>query len=143
MMGVYGDKAKEIMKQGSNCCQAVVLAFKDEFPVNEDELYKLSASFGGGMGYLGLTCGALAGAGMVFGNKFGTGFIHDPEYKKAFYAVIKKMGQEFEENTGALNCADLKSLQKTDIKMRSCLELAAYAADLAEKYLKEYENGIL
>ena len=60
-----GEVAKDYMKKGCNCCQSVVLAFPDILKLDQETLSALAASFGGGMGYLGLTCGALAGAGMV------------------------------------------------------------------------------
>ena len=52
-----------------NCCQQVLLSFSSELELSEDELMKLGAPFGGGMGDLSGTCGALIGAQMVLGLK--------------------------------------------------------------------------
>ena len=136
-----GEVAKNYMKQGCNCCQSVVMAFPDAISADQQELFALAASFGGGMGYLGLTCGALAGAGMVFGAKFGSDFKGDPAYKKAFYAAVKEMGEEFGKERGALTCDELKRLQKEG-RANSCIALTEYAVSLAEKYLEKYADTL-
>ena len=67
--------------KGCNCAQCVCLAFEDEFNMSREDLLRMAAPFGGGMGYYGLTCGALAGAGMVFSNRYGSDFIDNKAYK--------------------------------------------------------------
>lgn len=131
----------EFASQGCNCCQAVCMAFEDEFAVSREELMVLAAPFGGGMGYFGLTCGALAGAGMVFSNHFGADFINDKEYKAAFYAAVKDMCQQFTEENGDAKCDVLKQLRK-DGKGYSCRELMYRAADLAERYIAKYSDTL-
>lgn len=60
------EKALEVKHQmGINCCQAVLLAFQDELGKSEEELIRLGSGFGGGMGCMEGTCGALVGAIMA------------------------------------------------------------------------------
>ena len=60
------EKALEVKHQmGINCCQAVLLAYKDELNKTEEELLRLGSGFGGGMGCMEGSCGALIGAVMV------------------------------------------------------------------------------
>ncbi len=60
------EKALEVKHQmGINCCQAVLLAYKNELGKSEEELLRLGSGFGGGMGCAEGTCGALVGAVMA------------------------------------------------------------------------------
>lgn len=131
----------EFASQGCNCCQAVCMAFENEFDIPREEIMVLSAAFGGGLGYYGLTCGALAGAAMVFGNRFGADFINDKEYKAVFYAAVKDLAEKFAEENGDATCAVLKQLRK-DSKGYSCRELMYRAADLAERYIEKYSGTL-
>ena len=47
------------LKAGCNCAQAVVLSYADKLPLEEETLKKLAAGYGGGMGCMEGTCGAL------------------------------------------------------------------------------------
>ena len=62
-----GDIAKSYFLQGYNCAQAVLLAFEDAIGLDRDALLKLTLPFGGGMGRLRLTCGAVSGMVMALG----------------------------------------------------------------------------
>ena len=62
-----GKIAKELFEKGYNCCQAVLLAYCKELGIDEKIAAKLSSSFGGGMGGMGETCGAVTGMFMVAG----------------------------------------------------------------------------
>ena len=55
------------LKASCNCAQAVVLSYADKLPLEEETLKKLAAGYGGGMGCMEGTCGALVGAVMVAG----------------------------------------------------------------------------
>ena len=55
------DYAVQLKHTSCNCCQAVLCAFADEVGMTEDELKRIGAAFGVGMGCLESTCGALIG----------------------------------------------------------------------------------
>ena len=61
--------AVQLKHTSCNCCQAVLCAFADEVGMTEDELKRIGAAFGVGMGCLESTCGALIGAQMLMGIK--------------------------------------------------------------------------
>ena len=60
-----GQIAKENFESGMNCSQSVVLAFKDEMGLSEEQLKKLSIGFGGGIARQRQVCGAVCGMTMV------------------------------------------------------------------------------
>ena len=54
-------------QHGCNCCQAVLLALKDQTNMSEEELRRLGAGFGLGLGNMEGTCGALIAAAIIAG----------------------------------------------------------------------------
>lgn len=60
-------KAIEAFNSGMNCAQSVLLAYSEQFKLDENLAFQISSGFGGGMGRLQKTCGAVTGAFMVIG----------------------------------------------------------------------------
>ena len=110
------EKAKEYFQQGYACSQAVVLAFSDVLSVGKEELAKLSLPFGGGMGRLRLTCGAVSGVGIVLGLLFADAE-NTPENKKTVYAVTQELCNRFKEENGSLLCGELLSGVKIPVEV--------------------------
>ena len=96
------DCAVQLKHSGCNCCQAVLCAFAEETGMTEEELIRIGAAFGGGMGCLEATCGALVGAQMLLGIKKYSG---RPVARDAAAALRK-----FKELCGATVCRDLKGV---------------------------------
>lgn len=133
-------------KQGYNCSQSVVLAFKDLIS-NADELVKISAPFGGGISRMRETCGAVSGMVLVIGSLFGYSTPETGEKKQELYAKTQELLRIFEEKYGSLTCRELLKLTskhddptpaKRDenfYKTRPCMELIGGAAEILEEYL--------
>ena len=64
-------KAAELFLSGSNCAQAVAVAFCDVTGLEPAFAAKMASSFGGGMGRLREVCGAVSGMLMVAGLIYG------------------------------------------------------------------------
>jgi C_GCAxxG_C_C family probable redox protein len=64
-MNDKANRAISYFNEGKNCAQSVLLAFSEDFDVDPTILESLSLGFGGGMGHLQKTCGAVTGAFMV------------------------------------------------------------------------------
>ena len=112
------------LKAGCNCAQAVVLSYADKLPLEEETLKKLAAGYGGGMGCMAGTCGALVGAVMAAGmltDGQGTGR----------YAREILLG--FRERCGATICKDLKGVEtgKVLCPCTECVRNAVLAAGAA------------
>ncbi len=142
-------RAKEYFLQGYACSQAVALAFSDIVGVDEDTIAKLTLPFGGGLGRLRLTCGAVSGMAFVIGSAFGKAE-NTPENKKVVYAITQELCAKFKEEYGSLICGDLLSgkvpvevggvaEERTQeyYKKRPCAEMVAFAAKILEDYLRE------
>ena len=92
----HREKAAELFVNGSNCAQAVAVAFCDVTGMEPELAAKLSSSFGGGMGRMREVCGAVSGMLMVLGALYG---YDDPgekdRAKKAHYAMVQELAGKF------------------------------------------------
>ena len=148
------ERAKELFLQGYACSQAVVLAFADVVRVDEATLYKIALPFGGGLGRLRLTCGAVSGMAMVIGLLYSE-TENAPENKKKTYAIVQELCGKFQDANGSLICAELLSGMKVPVQVggeaeartaeyyrkRSCGDMVYHAADILEEYIKK--SGII
>ena len=101
----------ELFMKGIDCSQVVVGAFAEELGITTEEAYKMSAAFGGGMG-LGETCGAVVGAMIVLGLKYGHCEVEHMGQKDIMNAKRAEFLQKFQEKYAVCNC---KGLLKHDI----------------------------
>ena len=85
--------AKEKFLQGFACSQAVALAFSDVMGLNEETISKIMLPYGGGLGRLRLTCGAVSGLAAVIGMVFAEGE-NSPENKKKVYGIVQELFRE-------------------------------------------------
>jgi C_GCAxxG_C_C family probable redox protein len=93
------EQAVKYFKEGYNCSQAVLAAFCEDFNISRADAFKIASGFGGGM-FIGGTCGAVTGAFMVLGLKFG-------EDKQKPYDKIVEFAERFRQKNHSLNCNDL------------------------------------
>ena len=142
------EKAKELFTNGYNCSQAVVGAYCDLFGMDFETAMKVSEGFGGGMGRMRLTCGAVTGMFMLVGLKNSKAQAKDLETRTEVYSTVQKMAKEFEEMNGSIVCGDLLGINKPKddgavptkrddnfYKKRPCVGCVEDCAMLVEKYL--------
>ena len=115
------DKAVNYFDQGFNCCQSILLSFGEEFGIDKASAIKLGGSFGGGMVRSGKTCGAVTGALMILGQKFGKSKLKDAVSEKLLYDKSLNFLNKFKSNNGTVIC---KNLLKLDISTPEGLKYA-------------------
>jgi C_GCAxxG_C_C family probable redox protein len=64
-------QALENFKNGYNCAQSVLSVLAPDLGLHQDTAMKLSSPFGSGIAYMQETCGAVTGALMAIGLKYG------------------------------------------------------------------------
>ena len=101
------DKALSCFEEGFNCSQSVFSVYAVEMGVGRDTTLKVAQAFGGGMGQMGETCGAVTGAFMVIGLKYGKTRIDDDEAKRKTYALVKEFTEKFRARNGTIICREL------------------------------------
>jgi len=92
-----------------NCAQSVILAFPELIKGSEETVLMQAFGFGGGMGRLQETCGALTGAYMVIGLWKGSG-TPDEVRKESINKSIQDITAEFRSEWGTVYCRDLLGL---------------------------------
>ena len=136
------DKAIELHKNGYNCSQSVFCVFSDLYGLDTDIAFKLSTSFGGGIGGSRNVCGAVSGMALVAGLEYGTSMPNDKEGKKQNYEIVKALISEFEKEQGSINCGELLGLVKVDklLKKKPCIEYIKYCVELIENKLLQHKS---
>ncbi len=132
------DVALKYFKEGFACSQSVLAAFAPDFDLPEKTALKLASGFGGGMGRMAETCGAITGAFCVIGLKYGQTSSEDKVGKEVVYQKIREAAQKFKEkNSGCILC---KELLGCDISTEAGKEEAIknnYTNDLCPKFVKD------
>ena len=59
--------ALDYFSKGFNCAQSVLISCADILKIEEEKALRIASGFGGGMGGMQETCGAVTGAFMVIG----------------------------------------------------------------------------
>lgn len=150
-----GDRARELFREGYNCSQAVTLAFADELEargISKEMAAGLASSFGGGLGRLREVCGCVSGMALVCGALEGYTNPKAAAEKQDHYKKIQELVTTFKNENGSYICRELLAGINTDTnpvpeartesyyKKRPCAELAACAADILERHLKENQK---
>jgi C_GCAxxG_C_C family probable redox protein len=97
--------ADEFMK-GFDCSQVVLSQCAGRLGITAEEANKAAAAFGGGMG-IGETCGAVVGAMIAIGMKYGHYKEGDAEQKDIMSAKRAEFIAAFKEKYGSCACRDL------------------------------------
>jgi len=103
----HAEKARDLFLSGCSCSQAVFGAFADELGIDQDTALRLASSFGGGMGGMRETCGAVSGMLMAAGMKWGYSDVGDLDVKTAHYARVRKLIEAFKAEHGTIVCREL------------------------------------
>jgi len=100
------DRAEQLFRGTCNCCQSVLGSMSPNLGLDEVTALRLGTAFGGGMGRMGGVCGAVTGAFLVLGLRYG-----DPEEaeasKERVYGLVRTFVEEFRELNGSITCREL------------------------------------
>ncbi len=99
--------AESLFKEGFSCSQAVLAAYGDRLGVEREIALRIAAGFGGGMGRMAHTCGAVTGAFMLIGLKYGSIDPKDRQAKEKAQAVVREFANRFISRNDFLLCREL------------------------------------
>ena len=143
----HATKAGQLFLSGSNCAQAVVVAFSDVTGMDEQTSARISSAFGGGMGRMREVCGAVSGMLMVLGLLYGYDTPGDDVSKKAQYETIQALSAQFREQVGSIVCREILKNPPTDpnpsprtaeyYAKRPCARMVLLAGQILDEYIKE------
>ncbi|MFX1478645.1 MAG: C-GCAxxG-C-C family protein [Promethearchaeota archaeon] len=129
-----------------NCAQSVLSTFSSQYGLERDTALKLAAGFGGGVARLGHICGAVSGATMVIGLKYGMGINKNIEAKENTYKVIRDFTNKFQKLHGSIMCrelleCDIDTIEGKNIYVQNeyfekkCTQYVRTAVEILEKLL--------
>ena len=101
------DKATDYFKKGYSCSQAILSTYSEELGLDKSLALKISTGFGAGMARMAKTCGAITGAYMVLGLKYGRNNEKDIDAKENTYSKIEDLTKKFIKINGSIKCKDL------------------------------------
>ena len=143
------DKALELFSNNFNCSQSVLTAFAPDFGIDEKLALMLGTSFGGGARN-GEICGAVSGALMVLGLKYGHYNAADNEQKSRAYQIAVEYTKRFKALNGSIVCRDLLGYDLTKPDEMACIKekglfgtvcpkMVESAVKILENVLDQYE----
>jgi C_GCAxxG_C_C family probable redox protein len=100
-------QASDYFQNSFNCSQSVFTVFATDYGIPEDDSLRIACAFGAGMGRQQYTCGAVTGALMAIGLKYGKGRNDDESRKKETYEKALEFLTEFKKIHGSVNCREL------------------------------------
>ncbi len=143
------EKALAYFNNSFNCAQSVLTSFGPELGLSEDDCLKVSCAFGAGMGKQQHTCGAVSGALMVLGLKFGKARNDSESKKENTYEKAADFLKSFESQNGSIQCfellqglnmndpEDLKKINELRLFETSCEKYISDAVEITEKLLSK------
>lgn len=103
-------KVNEVMEYyegGFSCSQAIIAVYCEDLGLDKQTALKISCGFGAGMSRLSQTCGAVSGACLLIGLKYGKFKPGDSAAREKTYKLVQEFNKKFTEIHGDINCKEL------------------------------------
>ena len=99
--------ATACFKDGSSCSQAVFSTYATQLGLNREAALRIAGAFGGGMGHMGETCGAVTGAFMVIGLRYGRTIAGDRQSQDKTDSLVNEFVNKFKSRNTSIVCKEL------------------------------------
>jgi C_GCAxxG_C_C family probable redox protein len=130
--------------EGFSCSQAVFSTYAVELGMERATALRTAGAFGGGIAGRGETCGAVTGALMALGLKYGKSDPGDQAARDKTYALAHEFIERFEAKHGSILCSTLTGCDMTNAAQKQaasesgifktlCPELVRTAAQILEE----------
>ena len=140
------DEALGAFMSGFTCSSAVFSTFSEEIGLDPDTAKKVACGFGAGISKTGNICGAVSGAILVIGLKYGKKNKGDDASTEKTRGLVREFIREFTVRHGSVNCTELLGYNLSDpedyekarvsrLFVTKCPELVRDAASILEKIL--------
>jgi len=115
------EEINTLFNQSYNCAQIVCSKFGPTLGITREDCFRIASGFGAGMSTLQEVCGAVTGAFMVLGMKYGNIHINDKLAKQKIYDMVQEFTRQFKAKNRSINC---KVLLDYDISTPAGLQKA-------------------
>ena len=135
-------KAVDRFGSGYNCSQAILESYGPDYGLSAIDCLRVSSGFGGGMRRADV-CGAVTGAFMVLGLRYGPKDMTDTS-RKVVYSSVTDFASRFEARCGSVMCRDLldcdistpegmRQAREAKLFKTVCPEMVKVAAEILEE----------
>ena len=142
------ERAAGYMKIGYNCSQAIVKTYAEDVGLNEEEIVKMASVLGGGIGRTGHVCGAVSGAALIIGAKFGSTDNTKLESKDKAYQKGRELFKRFTAENKSILCSEilgydisskegLMQARQSGVFIQKCPGFVSSAARILEAIISE------
>ncbi|MBP1639502.1 MAG: GCAxxG family protein [Bacteroidetes bacterium] len=141
--------ATATFQSGYNCAQSVLATFAFDFGMDRDTLLKMATPFGSGIAKTQQTCGAVTGALLAIGLKYGKGSNGTDNDKNFSYQLAQQLMAQFKEEHGCTNClalmdnldmnnpSDIAQIKARDLHNTYCVKYIQTAIKLTDEILQQ------
>ena len=140
------DDAHRFFLKRFTCSASVFSAFSEELGFSPEVAKKIAFGFGGGISHSGNICGAVSGAVMVIGLKYGKAAEGDDAATEKTRALVREFIRTFIKKNGSVSCTallgydlsdpdDYEAAKESGLFLDRCPILVRDAADILEKIL--------
>ena len=139
--------AVSCFEEGYTCSQALLSTYSVKFGLDREIALRIADGFGGGMGSMGETCGAVTGAFMVIGLKHGRTVVEDRDAHRKTNSLVNDFIRLFKHRNGSIVCRELlgcdistpeglNSAREKKLFTTVCPKYIQDAAEIVEELLK-------
>ena len=144
--------ANERFNSGFNCSQSVLSAFAEDFGLSRDSCLRLASPFGSGIARMQETCGAVTGALMAIGLKYGKGENGTEDDKTIAYRQSQFLVKKKKKRNTTICCRQLldgydmnspqemAKIMELDLYNNYCLKYIQDAVEITETILSDKEK---
>ena len=151
MKSMNGKIASETFLNGFNCAQSVVSSFGPGLGISRELSLKLANGLGAGGNYNGKICGAVMGAFIILGLRYGTDSSDNIEARELLRSKLNAFSECFKKEFGSIECNDLlktdvskpENLQKLrdeNVFHKFCTGVVSRAAEIVESIITDSHN---
>lgn len=146
------ERAVMLHNDGSACSQAVFAVFAPSLGMEERLAHKTATGLGGGVGRMGLTCGALTGGALALSLAFGSESSADQQAKLDTYERVSKLVAGIAARHGSTECRVLlggvdlwteegrEKVKSEDLTGKVCNRIIRDVVEYIEAALPQGEN---
>jgi C_GCAxxG_C_C family probable redox protein len=136
------EKTISRFSEGYNCCESVLMGYTEANKIRSDIIPRIATGFGGGIGRKGSVCGALTGAIMAIGLKFGRDKV-DPDVYDLCIAKSSECYERFEKEFGDVRCRGLIKCDLSTPKGRARFKELGLRKSNCVKYVEAVSKILL
>jgi len=147
------DDAVASFRMGFTCSSSVFAAFSEDLGLDQNTAKKVACGFGAGISKTGNICGAVSGAILVIGLKYGKMKQGDDTATEKTRALVRTFIAEFTTRNGSIHCTELLGYNLNDpveyekarasgLFVTKCFDLVRDSAEIVERLIDAGNGGV-